>query len=230
MSQGKVLALVPARGGSKRVPLKNFKKLAGRTLLERTVEPALQCAEIDLVVVSTDREDLAQESLKPSAKLKIQKRSAKAADDHATAFDVIEEVLRENPGFEYLIYLQPTSPLRTQGDIQKALALFKQGDFDNVVSVMPVKSGMLFSMKKDAKGCAEFLFPESLQKRSQDLPPLFTLNGAIYVTKIENLNNDKSFFSGRVGTYEMTEAQSIDIDDENDWREAEKALSSEAKR
>ncbi len=224
----KVLALIPARGGSKRVPLKNFKKFAGTSLLERAVHSALLCEEIDLIVVSTDREDLAKEQLDSSPNLKIQKRSAKASDDQASAFEVIEEVLKEFPGFDEIIYLQPTSPLRTAEDIKNSIEQFRIGNFDSLVSVAPIKSSLFFSMRKEADGSAQFLFPELLEKRTQDLPPVYELNGAIYISKTEKLLKEQSFFKGRVGVYEMSPAQSVDIDDESDWMAAEKILAGSA--
>jgi len=218
-----VLALIPARAGSKRVPMKNFKELNGLSLVERAAQQALAVQGIDQVVISTDRKDLVEKSVKPHDKIQIHQRSAQASSDEATAQSVIEEVLREYKA-ETLIYLQPTSPLRDVEDIQQALTLFNSRNFDNVVSVMTADPSLYYSMQISDDKQAKFLFPDALKARSQDLQPIYTLNGAIYISSGTYILKHKSFFSGKVGVYKMSAEKSIDIDTQEDWKRAEEQL------
>ena len=219
-----VLALIPARAGSKRLPMKNFKSFArGPSLVERAVSQALDAACAHLVVVSTDRADLAQPLFSPE--VSIHQRSPHAASDVATAWDVIAEVLQSYPKtIQTLIYLQPTSPLRTAQNIRDAFDLFKSGQFTSVVSVSPCSPSALYATKVGADNSAQFLFPEMLNQRSQDLPTIYALNGAIYIASVEHLKQTHSFIKGHVGCYKM--AASPDIDTAEDWQEAEKQVMS----
>lgn len=219
MIDGKrVLGLIPARGGSKRLPRKNVLPLAGKPLIAYTVEAALQSQFIDSVAVSTDDPEIAAVARRYGAQLPFT-RPAELASDEANNFDVIQHAinyyaLKENTNFDYIVYLQPTSPLRTHADIDAAFNLLRQKGADAVISVCePPHSPLWCNTLPADLSMKGFLRDDVKYKRSQELERYYQLNGAIYIISTMRLLREKTFFiESNVFAYVMPLETSIDID------------------
>ena len=226
------LAIIPARGGSKRLPRKNVLDLAGKPLIAWTIEAALECTFIDEVMVTTDDEEIAQVARRFGANVPFL-RPAILSGDMATSFDAIKHTInfyidKLDKGYDYVILLQPTSPLRTSRDIVGSVDVLFQKKSDAVISVCEADHSPLWmNTLTDDHSLAGFIREEALNQRSQDLQKYYRLNGAIYICKTDNLLEDRSFFlSKNIFAYTMEKEDSIDIDDLFDFRLANLILSS----
>lgn len=219
----RVLALIPARGGSKGIPGKNIVPLAGKPLLGWTVEAAQACASIDEIVLSTDDEAIAEAGRKLGASVPFM-RSASLATDEASTMDAVFDALDRLPGFDVVVLLQPTSPLRTAADIDSCLALLN--DAPACVSVRPANDHpyLTFSVDDQHRLVPVSPVPKGQSLRRQDLPGAWCLNGAVYVAEIPWLRVQRSFISARTVAYAMPAERSIDIDTPADLRAAEDVL------
>lgn len=215
----RVLAVIPARKGSKRLAKKNLRDFAGKPLLMWTLESALNCKLIDLVVVSTDDDEIL-ELCKQNSRAQAVRRSLDKSSDTASSAEVVEEVLNDFPNFQIVVLLQPTSPLRTATHITQALELCIQSD-SAVASVCEVDNRVFWSFQLSNDGRLEGLFPGFLTKRSQDLPKVYALNGAIYALNTEEFLQYKSFILEKTIPFLMNSHDSIDIDTGEDFVEAE---------
>jgi CMP-N-acetylneuraminic acid synthetase len=222
MPTRKTIAVIPARGGSKRLPNKNSKLLLGKPLVCWTIESALGSHEISEVVISSDSDEILSIANSYSP-IHAQKRSSANSNDHASSFDYLSEVLANFNDQDHVILLQPTSPLRTINQINEAIDL----SFENsspVVSVSVSSQSPYWSFRVGLDGKLEGLFPDQLTKRSQDLPTTYCLNGAIYIDKISDYMARKSFITPETTPYIMSHKTSIDIDTEEDFRIAENEM------
>ncbi|MGR5064416.1 acylneuraminate cytidylyltransferase family protein [Photobacterium sp. DNB22_13_2] len=219
----KVLAVIPARGGSKRLPGKNTKHLGGKPLLSWTIEAASNSKQIDRVVVSTDAEDIASVARAYGAEVPFM-RPVDLSGDHASTDSAIFHAL-ENVGEEHeiVVILQPTSPLRTAEDIDNALALLADPTVKGVVSICECEHTPLWcNTLPDDKAMGDFLRPSLLGKRSQDLPQYYRLNGCIYAFDVVSFKMNKgTFYSDTVKAYIMPSERSVDIDTQVDFCFAE---------
>ncbi|XQW85824.1 cytidylyltransferase domain-containing protein [Thalassotalea piscium] len=223
----KILAIIPARAGSKRLPGKNSKLLFGKPLVQWTIEAALQCQEIDEIIVSTDCEmigEIAKNSGVPVPFL----RPEEISGDTATAIDVVEHTVsyyqQQGQEFDYVLWLQPTSPLRTSNNIQEAIATLKAKAADSVISVCECDHSPMWSNTLEQDGNMKNFVSNFVKKnpRSQALPTYYRLNGAIYITKVAPLLEQKTFFlEQNVFAYVMEREASIDIDHHLDFKLAE---------
>ncbi|MEN4045781.1 acylneuraminate cytidylyltransferase family protein [Sulfurimonas sp. NWX367] len=220
------LAIIPARGGSKRLPRKNVLDLAGKPLISWSIEAAKQSKYIDEVVVSSDDDEVLNIAKEQNAS--IMKRPVKLATDTATTFEVVEHLIKNfEKQYTYIILLQPTSPLRKSEDIDKAIEFLHTKNADAVISVCEMEHSPLWSntLPKD-KSMATFLHKEILNKRSQDLETYYRLNGSIYIIKVAKLLEKKSFFlKDNIYAYVMDQKKSIDIDTKLDLEIANYLLS-----
>lgn len=215
------LAIIPARGGSKRLPRKNVLDLNGKPLMAHTIEAGLKSKYIDKVIVSSDDEEILNISQKYGA-LTI-KRPDRLASDTATTFDAIKHAIENTNEHDYIVLLQPTSPLRDENHIDEAIELLEAKGADAVVSVCEMDHSPLWSntLPEDAN-MSMFLRDEVLNKRSQDLEKYYRLNGAIYICKTEKLLEEESFFlKENIFSYVMDRESSVDIDEEIDFKIAE---------
>lgn len=213
-----ILAIIPARGGSKRLPRKNILDLNGKPLIAYTIEAALKSNFITKTIVSSDDDEILNIAQKYGSK--IIKRPDYLATDTATSFDVIEHtILNQNEKYDYIILLQATSPLRDAKHIDEAIELLKSKNADAVVSVCEMDHSPLWSNTlNETLSMKGFLKDEVLNKRSQDLKKYYRLNGAIYICKTEKLLEEKSFFlNDNIFAYVMDRKSSIDIDTELDF-------------
>lgn len=218
---GRVLGLIPARGGSRGVPRKNLRLLGGRPLLAWTAEAARASRFIDRLILSTDDDEIAE--LGRSVGLEVPfRRAAAAASDTASAHDVIVDALdRLDESFEYLVYLQPSSPFRTTSDIDSCLERLASSDADSCVSVSesPAKPEWLFFVGSGAR--LEPVLGPRAPNRRQELRGAFQLNGAVYATRIAAYLLAGTFLTERTLAWEMPQERGLDIDTMEDFERAE---------
>lgn len=226
----RILAVIPARGGSKSIPRKNIRDLAGLPLIAYSIRAGQAAAAVDRLVVSTEDAEIAAVSRRFGAEV-IERPDVLAQDDTPTrpviehAVDALAKAGYERP--DAVLTLQPTSPLRTARHIDEAVAIFEADpSADSLVSCVPVPH--IFHpnsvMKRAEDGSLVPYLPGETITRRQEKEPVFARNGAvIYITRTDRLRN--FIFGGRLLSYEMSMEDSIDIDDEDDWRRAEKRLS-----
>ncbi len=223
-NEKKVLAVIPARGGSKRLPKKNILNLAGKPLIAWTIEEAKKSKYIDKLIVSTDSTEIAEISKKYGAEVPFI-RPKELASDTASSIDVILHAINffKNKGdtYEYIVLLQPTSPLRKVDDIDKAFEMINK-DTKAVVSVCETEHSPLWSntLPNDLS-MKDFIKPEIKNKRSQDLPKYYRLNGAVYISDVEYLLDNNGFIGDETKAFIMPQSRSVDIDSGIDLNLAE---------
>ena len=212
------LAIVPARGGSKRLPRKNILNLAGKPLIAWTIETALKSQYIDKVVVSSDDDEILNVAEKYGSD--TIKRPDELASDTATSFDAIKHTIENIESYDYVILLQPTSPLRTEEHIDKAIELLEIKNADAIISVCEMEHSPLWSNTLSSDGSMHcFIREEVKNKRSQDLETYYRLNGAIYICGTTKLLEEKSFFiADNIYAYVMDRESSVDIDEAIDFK------------
>lgn len=226
---GRLLAIVPARGGSKRLPRKNLLTLGGKPLIAWSLEAAIESGCFVDVMVSTDNSEIA-ESARAHGALVPWLRPAELASDTARSIDVVLHALdwyeREFGTVNGLMLLQPTSPFRSAATIKKAAASFLDLGADApVVSVSPAKNHPAWTFSLEGSQMQPFCGWEGLKLRSQDLPPAYTLNGAIYVSTPTRLRDTHSFYAQDMHALVMSDlAESLDIDTAEDWERALRLL------
>lgn len=219
------LAVIPARGKSKRLQRKNVLELCGKPLVAWSIEAGLKSEYIDKVVVSSDDDEILTISKKYGAE--IIKRPDELASDTATTFDAVKHTIDNLEKYDFIILLQPTSPLRNGNNIDESIELLDVKNANAVVSVCEMDHSPLWSntLPKDGNMSA-FLRDEILNKRSQDLEKYYRLNGAIYICKTYKLLEEKSFFlKESIFAYKMSRKNSVDIDERIDFEIAELLMS-----
>lgn len=220
----KILALIPARGGSKGLPGKNIKILAGRPLLSWTVEAAKQCQWLDKIVVSTEDERIAAIARDAGADVPFL-RPAELASDTAKGIDVIFHAIdwfeAKGDRYDLLLLLQPTSPLRTAQDIEKAVKLLFEREAGAVISVCESEHPPYWSNVLPADQSMKDFIDHSAIKNRQELPVFYRLNGAIYLSNIDYLKENQGFWGERTFAYIMPRERSVDIDSLLDFKLAE---------
>ena len=223
----KVLAVIPARGGSKGIPNKNIVPLLGKPLISWTIEAAQASRYIDRLILSSDDPQICAVAESAGCEVPFTRRKALATDE-AKTIDVVFDALDQMPGFDLVMVLQPTSPLRAVSDIDNSLELLIEKGVHSAVSVTRVKDHpyLVYAMNSDARMEAVISLDPSTSLRRQDLPPAFTLNGAIYIADISWLVESRSFISPETVGYEMPKSRSVDIDEEIDLKVAEQVLRS----
>ena len=220
----KVLAIIPARGGSKGLPRKNLALVAGQTLLEIAISASLGCDVIDNTVVSTDDEEITTISKKYG--VLVHNRSEEASNDTGTAVEVVSEVLKwanyASIPHDLILYLQPTSPLRTSEHICEAFELIAGQNFPKCVSISeslqnPYKSVVIHP----TEGITPLFTEELVTSNRQTLPRVYYPNGAIYIfTSKEFLASSQIPIHGAI-PFVMSIENSIDIDNIDDLNHAE---------
>jgi N-acylneuraminate cytidylyltransferase/CMP-N,N'-diacetyllegionaminic acid synthase len=230
-----ILALIPARGGSKGIKIKNIKKLLGKPLITYTIESAIESKYIDRVVVTTDDKTIAEVSKKCGAEVPFIRPKELAQDDTPGIEPIIHGIkwLKENENYDpnYVLCLQPTSPLRDSEDIDKAIEHLIDGQAASLVSVCEVDQHPYW-MKKIEDGILKPFLDINLNKkyfRRQELPEIYILNGAIYMSKTNSLLQNKSFYGENTLAYVMSKEKSIDIDDIFDFKLVEIILKERTK-
>jgi pseudaminic acid cytidylyltransferase len=221
------LAVIPARGGSKRIPRKNIKLLHGKPMIAYTIEAALQSGVFEKVIVSTDDAEIAEISREFGAEVPFV-REATLADDHTPAslvtLDALEKLDANGSIYTYVSQLMPNCPLRTAEDIQKSFEQLQQTKADTQLSVN--RFGWLnpwWAFKMESQNLSP-LFPEAFKTRSQDLATLYALTGALWWAKTDVLRREKTFHTATRTGFELSWQHALDIDDDDDWQMAEVLL------
>lgn len=219
-----VLAVVTARGGSKGLPGKNLRPLAGRPLIGWTIAAAQAAAAVDRLILSSDDPDIiaAAQALGCEAPFR---RSPALSGDAAGSVEVVLDALDRTPGFEVVVLLQPTSPLRTAADIDGALARMATTGAPACVSVSEAPVHPWLAYGQDAQGRIDPFGspPAGASLRRQDLPPAWVLNGAVYAAEVDWLRRERSFLkAGETAIWSMPPERSIDIDTLDDFEAAER--------
>lgn len=219
----KIIALIPARSGSKGIPKKNIKNLNGKPLISYTIEAAKKAKHLNKedIICSTDSKEIAEIANQYGARTPFL-RPEKYATDEATSISVAVHALNwmkqnENKNYDYLMLLQPTSPLRKAVHIDEAIEKMKVYKTSSVVSVNK-PDDMPYNMKKLNKEGELIDLIENDYTRRQDMPEIFATNGAIYLTKTDVILKEKSFFGDHSIPYIMNRKYSIDIDEMFDFK------------
>jgi len=221
----RILAIIPARGGSKGLPGKNTRELGGKPLIAWSIAAGRQSGFVDEVAVSTDSPEIAAQASNYGAAVPFLRPEALATDE-AKTIDVILHTIawydNQAVTFDLVLLLQPTSPLRTAADINLALELYFSKGAQAIVSVCQADHHPWWSNVLPADGgMQEFLRPECLNAGRQKLPVYYRLNGAIYLADIDFLKRNRSFWGEKTFAYLMPKERSVDIDDIVDFRLAE---------
>lgn len=230
----KLLAVIPARSGSKRLPSKNILPIVGKPLIAWTIEEAKKSSFVDDVVVSTDDQMIANISQQYGAEVPSL-RPLELAKDESSSLDAVLNVLQtlETQGrdYGYVVLLQPTSPLRTATHIDGAVSLLIDRSADSIVSVTKLEHPIEWSGELPSDLSIEHFMENTRQKvRSQDLPVRYRLNGAIYLISVSELIKESALISAKnCYAYRMPKEESIDIDERFDFEIAEMLLSKESR-
>jgi CMP-N-acetylneuraminic acid synthetase len=219
-----VLAVITARGGSKGLPRKNVLRLAGRPLIAWTVAAAIAARSVGRIVVSTDDSEIAEAARAAGAETPFL-RPAELATDTAGTIDVLRHAVGECPGFDHVLLLQPTSPLRTAEDIDAAFLRLQESGAPSCVSVCEVHESPWLMYRHDADGRLRRLLPEpATGLRRQDLPSIYRLNGAIYLARTDWFIASGRLLSPDTVGFVMPTERSVDIDTLADFERAERLL------
>ena len=212
-----ILGLIVARGGSKSIPRKNIRPAGGKPLIAHTIEAALASGCLDRVILSTDDPEIAEVAEKYGAEVPFMRPAEMAGDASPVidaslhAFQWLEKNEHYFPMFGML--LPPTSPLRTAGDIQKAVALAVERNADAVVGVTEADRHPYLMKKIDGQGrLSPFMDTPLSESRRQDLPPVYAINGAIYLVKRTVLQEQRSWCPAGALAYVMPAERSLDVD------------------
>ncbi len=219
----KKLAIITARGGSKRIPRKNIKEFCGRPIIAYSIEAALGSGVFDRVMVSTDDREIAEVAVKYGAEVPFL-RSEKTSDDFATTTDVIFEVLDEyekrGEYFAAAACIYPTAPFVTAQKLKDAMEKLSESDADTLIPVVafsyPPQRALVIR-----EGSLVFRQPEYLVSRSQDLEPLYHDAGQFYLFRTESYRRNGNLMLGKILPFPVSELEVQDIDNETDWALAE---------
>lgn len=219
----KTLAIIPARGGSKRIPRKNIQPFSGKPIIQYSIETALQSKLFDEIMVSTDDAEISEISKKAGASVPFM-RSLATSNDLAGISEVVEEVLtayqQQGKEFDVFCVIFPTAPfIRCERLIEGLDMLTKKG-FDSVFPVLRYSYPIQRSLKIE-KGKVSMNWPENFNKRSQDLTPAFHDSGQFYWMKTSEFHLQKKLFAKNSGAIILSDLEAHDIDTLEDWKVAE---------
>lgn len=219
----KSVAIITARGGSKRIPRKNIREFLGKPIMVYSIEAALNAECFDEVMVSTDDEEIAAIACKTGAVVPFF-RSKATANDFASTADVLEEVLGEyqkrGQTFELGCVIYPTAPFVTAQKLREAMDMLQERQADSVLPVVRFSSPPQRAFAAN-KGFIQFAYPEYGQTRSQDLEPLYHDSGQFCCFRTAVFLEKKTLVTDRTYGYELSELEVQDIDTLEDWRLAE---------
>jgi len=221
----KILALITARGGSKRIPNKNIKNLCGKPLIEWSIDALKNLDNICDILVSTDNQDIADISNQPGV-IVPWLRPKHLAQDSSSSVEVAIHALnwyQENYSkVDGLLLIQPTSPFRTSETILKGIELFEENNKKSVISFSPARDHPLWCFEFKDGLMKKYINDGEKHMRSQDLPSAYVTNGAFYLITPKNLSKNQSFYEGSIVPLIMDNfKESIDIDTKWDWEIAE---------
>lgn len=219
----KALAIITARGGSKRIPRKNIKEFNGKPIMAYSVEAAISSEAFDTVMISTEDEEIAQIGKKFGAEVPFY-RSEETASDYATTSDVLLEVINEyekrGQHFDIACCIYPTAPFVTAQRLKEAVEALAGSDADTLIPVVDFSypPQRAFVIEQDQ---LKFKYPENINKRSQDLEKHYHDAGQFYVFKVDKFKESKNLLVGNIIPLVLSELEVQDIDNETDWKLAE---------
>lgn len=220
----KTLAVITARGGSKRIPRKNVKSFLGKPILLYSIEAALHSGVFDEVMVSTEDEEIAKLAQKAGAKVPFF-RSSETANDYATTADVLLEVLGQyrerGMQFDYICCIYPTAPFVTAGRLKEAMEKLASEEADGLLPVVRFSFPPQRSVVLGDDGFLQFKWQEYMLARSQDLEPFYHDAGQFYCLNTERFLQQKKMVMEKTIPMELPESEVQDIDTEEDWKIAE---------
>ncbi len=219
----KSIAIITARGGSKRIPKKNIKEFCGKPIIVYSIEAALESGVFDEVMISTDSLEIAEVGRKYGAEVPFL-RSDATSTDFATTADVLEEVLEEyrKIGKEFSVFacIYPTAPFISSDKLREAMTQFNKTSADSLISVVrfsyPPQRAFI-----ERDGFLAFQYPENANVRSQDLAPLYHDSGQFYICKTDMFLGSHSLVLPKTVSFVLPEEEVQDIDNESDWKIAE---------
>lgn len=223
-----MLAIIPARGGSKGVPRKNIKDLEGKPLISYTINAAKESKYIDRIIVSTDDEEIAELALKYGAEVpflrpkELATDNAKAIDNYIYTIDRLNKMNKDVDEIKEFIVLQPTSPLRTSVDIDNAIKIFYENNADTVISIVKSEHPPTWYKRISKEGILVDYFQSidnSLNR--QEAEETYLPNGAIYIFKYASLKENYGYYNSKTYPYIMAQENSVDIDTIVDFKLAE---------
>lgn len=222
----KILAIIPARGGSKRLPRKNVLNLANKPLIAWSIESAKNSKYIDKLILSSDDEEIIHVAKKFGCEVPFV-RPKELAQDETRSIDVVLHTLKTlKENYDYVILLQPTSPLRTTKDIDKAIEFYFEKEATSVIGVCEMEHSPLWANTLDETMSMEnFLDDKYNNSRSQDLPTFYRINGAFYMSTVDSIVKNETFFvKENIFAFLMSQEHSVDIDTKLDFIVAEVVL------
>lgn len=220
---GKSIAIITARGGSKRIPKKNIREFCGKPIISYAIQAALESKVFDEIMVSTDSQEIAEIAKKYGANVPFI-RSAETANDYATTSEVLLEVIEEyekrNQVFEYACCIYPTAPFITGEKLKIAIEKVKKGGIDTVIPVVvfsyPPQRGMILDKERIVLKWLEYI-----NSRTQDLEIIYHDCGQFYSFRVDSFKINKNLMIGNIAPMIFSELEVQDIDTEEDWRLAE---------
>lgn len=216
----KNIAIIPARGGSERIPRKNIKNFLGKPIIAYSIEAALESKLFDEVMVSTDDNEIAQVAKKHGAKVPFF-RSKKNSDDFATTSDLLLEVINNyNREFKNACCIYPTAPFVTPKFFKKAFDVLTNNSFHSVFPIVKYSYPIQRSLQVE-NGKVSMVWPKHLTSRSQDLEKLYHDAGQFYWFSVTTFLETHKLFTDNSGYIEIDELNAQDIDNETDWKLAE---------
>lgn len=220
----KNIAIIPARGGSKRIPRKNIKDFLGKPIIAYSIQAALDSGLFDEVMVSTDDVEIAKVAIEYGAKVPFM-RSNETANDFATTMDVLKEVVlryrANNKQFDNVCCIYATAPFATSEKLKDAYKLFHEKKYDTVFPIMNFSFPIQRSLKRNDEGKIDFAKPEFANARSQDLEKRFHDAGQFYWTRSEIIETKDIMITDNTGGLIISEIEGQDIDNDTDWKLAE---------
>lgn len=223
MRKEKILAVVTARGGSKRIPRKNIKSFCGAPIIKYSIQAAIKSKIFDEVMVSTDDQEIADTAVSYGAKFPFW-RSKKNSDDHAMTAEVIIEVIEEyekkGMNFDYVCCLYPTAPFVTSEKLKQAFELLKNRKGDSIFPIVKFSYPPQRALHVK-NNLMKMLWPKNYNRRSQDLEPIYHDCGQFYFLKVKSLLKGKILYLKKTISFEISDLEAQDIDNEDDWKIAE---------
>lgn len=216
-----VFAVIPARGGSKRVPRKNIREVAGKPLIVHAIEQANESETIDRAIISTEDDEIKQVAREYGGEVPFTRPTELATDD-ASSIEVVEHALEwiftEEDKPEIVVLLQATAPLRSVGDIDGAIRRLQQNEAESVISICEYADPPHWAVTEDSDGFLSSYFePDMLWRddipRSQDLRSLKHPNGAVFAADVDAFREQNTFYTDQTLGYEMPVERSVDIDE-----------------
>jgi N-acylneuraminate cytidylyltransferase len=224
MTVTKNIAIIPARGGSKRIPRKNIKEFLGKPIIAYSIQAALESNLFDEVIVSTEDKEIAEIAKSFGASVPFL-RSAENSDDYATFSDVLLEVSHQlktaGVDFENICLILSTAPFVTSSKLIDSFKIFDTERFDSLYPVLEFSYPIQRSLVRNEKGLIQMAQPEHLRTRSQDLEKHYHDAGQFYWIKQNALEKEKSLMTTNTGMIELSQLEVHDIDTPDDWANAE---------